>query len=1044
MNQSRKYHQSGLLIVSLWGLTTELLWFCLKSKYLLIGLCLIIIGSHQSLAQTQRDLPKLLRAQEQAFTKASGLSRVCVSDIFIDSKGQLWIHTCRVEKKMYVLPLVQFDGYQFIPINTSSLKVPGFGWLKFAGLNDLDQLNGYYNRDSVNTFFTFDLASRQSSFFSFTPFIPKESIIRSVFQVQSGEWYYLVKANNQFQIYKRTGDSLSLDISIPYTFTAKEVITDYAHPTVESGEDLWLMDFLLPIVKWNRKTGEVKQYDQTDFPVDFQLNQAYIENQWRLPRPHLALHQSDLFVCIPGYEQNQFFKLDTIQDSFIPVNGFPPSWHAEGLFTDQSGNILFLFKNEQNAYEAILEDQHRQRFNFSDLVKGKRGINKIVGQDFKKSLFICSTEGLYASTVRRASLIRHYMKGLPIRTMTQLPDGRFLVNAEFHGWFTVDDQTGQVQPFSENTCELTPFQPNLRRTVITRPDNSIWTYRANKIYQFFPQDSTCNAFRVKNDVHNFTFINEDSIAYWNTREKTLDFLDLKTKKFSTYQENGRDFTLYDFIQEIKISQDGQILLTTTNGLLKIDYKNKKRRVIGYQPEFKDYRFITVHEEKSGRLWMGTYMGGLHIYDPKTEEVKVIDKEKGLASNTVVSIIPDEDGDYWVCTYNGISLVSSQGEVLTNIRAAEGLVEEEFNRYAYGKGKDGQILLGTIRGLNIIDAKPFKEQFAATGTPQIYLTEATFYDSKKQRDYTYRISALYPKVIDLKANKRYLNLKYALSNYIQTDKNQYAYKIEGFNEDWVYIGAQRELNLSNLPAGKYTLLIKGANYKGIWTPEPLRLSIHSREFFYKQSWFLITCIAFILLVGYFWIKYLSEERKRLEKEVSLRTQQIRIDKELIEQQAQELRQLDEVKSRFFTNISHELRTPVTLISTPIDQIIKKPDETTISQVKKTLHIVRNNARKLLTLIEELLELSKIDAGKKELSYTSTHFYSFCRQLFSAYESAAKLKNVDYHFQYELEESLHLLIDKKRLEKIINNLLSNALKFTPGGEKITFSINTLGVL
>ena len=161
-----------------------------------------------------------------------------------------------------------------------------------------------------------------------------------------------------------------------------------------------------------------------------------------------------------------------------------------------------------------------------------------------------------------------------------------------------------------------------------------------------------------------------------------NFLNLKPGVHSTHQEIGQPKVIPGFIQEIKLSRDNQVLLPNNNGLWKIDLKNQSSKLIGHEPGFKDFRFITVQEDENSRLWISTFTAGLHIYDQNTHEVIVVDKSKGLANNTVASIVRDEDGDFWVCTYNGISLVSPRGEVITNMGMPDGLSDREFNRYAY--------------------------------------------------------------------------------------------------------------------------------------------------------------------------------------------------------------------------------------------------------------------------------------------------------------------------------------------------------------------------
>jgi signal transduction histidine kinase len=233
------------------------------------------------------------------------------------------------------------------------------------------------------------------------------------------------------------------------------------------------------------------------------------------------------------------------------------------------------------------------------------------------------------------------------------------------------------------------------------------------------------------------------------------------------------------------------------------------------------------------------------------------------------------------------------------------------------------------------------------------------------------------VLEITPEHPHLRLRFGLSSYLKPEDNRYAYMIEGKDKDWRYLGTQPELNISRLPAGKYRLLIKGADFRNNWTTNPIAIDIHAREFFYKQAWFYLLLALPFIAFGLLWARNKQQESRRLEREVRLRTRQIRKDKKLIEQQAEELKQLDELKSRFFTNISHELRTPVTLIKAPLEHLIQAQGSSLTHTIKEGLQKVLNNAGKLSRLIEELLELSRLEAKKAELKEVPTPLAVFCR-------------------------------------------------------------------
>ncbi|GJM36144.1 MAG: hypothetical protein DHS20C18_51450 [Saprospiraceae bacterium] len=202
--------------------------------------------------------------------------------------------------------------------------------------------------------------------------------------------------------------------------------------------------------------------------------------------------------------------------------------------------------------------------------------------------------------------------------------------------------------------------------------------------------------------------------------------------------------------------------------------------------------------------------------------------------------------------------------------------------------------------------------------------------------------------------------------------------------------------------------------------------------------IIIGIALLIFAYLMW--RLTRIRRKKNEELNRKNEQIQRDKAIISQQATELRAIDAIKSRFFTNISHELRTPLTLIITPISHLLKQQNrENLSSKVQITLTNAYRNAQRLLSLVEELLELSRIEAGEQKLNFTPTRLKSFCQQLFSAFEAKAQLKKIDYQLHTDILESTAVNIDRNRFAKVVNNLLGNALKFTPSGGKVTLILD-----
>lgn len=267
--------------------------------------------------------------------------------------------------------------------------------------------------------------------------------------------------------------------------------------------------------------------------------------------------------------------------------------------------------------------------------------------------------------------------------------------------------------------------------------------------------------------------------------------------------------------------------------------------------------------------------------------------------------------------------------------------------------------------------------------------------------------------------------------------RYSYKIDRLFKDYQTIKGNT-IEIGGLPYGRYTLKIRGRGADNRFSTETLPLSLVVVRPFYLHWWFILLILALITVSAfqaYQWrVRQLQERKRELELLIEERTSQIRKDKAIIEQdketieaQATQLRELDELKSKFFANISHELRTPLTLLLAPIEIIIKSEP---LSQNGFTyLHMMRQNGQKLLKRINELLDLSQLDANRLEVNEQSTFLYPFFKKLLSSFESAANLKGIELLFKYQLNKNIQAKLDDDKVEKILSNFLSNALKFTP---------------
>ena len=355
---------------------------------------------------------------------------------------------------------------------------------------------------------------------------------------------------------------------------------------------------------------------------------------------------------------------------------------------------------------------------------------------------------------------------------------------------------------------------------------------------------------------------------------------------------------------------------------------------------------------------------------------------------------------------------------------DGISHNEFNRVSHHQADDGSLFFGSLNGITAFHPKDFQADSSNFSAPLVVNQFQQFVgDENKLIDKTKDL--LSKSTIILAPNDPFFRLEFGLLTYEDVDKIQYAYKIEGQDFDWNY---QKEnyIRLSRLPYGNYTLRIKGQASNGQWSPNELSIPISVLKPFYLETWFLIMAgLAFFTAIFLFFkwrTAQLERQKAELEKEVKNRTK-------TISEQAEQLKSLEKLKSRFFANVSHELRTPLTLMLGPINKLEKGdlPKET----ANRLISFLKNNSIHLLKLVNEILDLSKLETDRLEIKETDVNFYDFLQPLVAQFKSFGDSESLQLIFEYNTNHSLSIALDIGKFEKIVHNFLSNAIKFTPYG-------------
>jgi signal transduction histidine kinase len=522
----------------------------------------------------------------------------------------------------------------------------------------------------------------------------------------------------------------------------------------------------------------------------------------------------------------------------------------------------------------------------------------------------------------------------------------------------------------------------------------------------------------------------EGLFYWREGEKN-------TLRYSTPEELDESNIFY-----VHILDNENLLLATDTGIYEFSPKSGLIKRYWTEGEGSYYlphdEYYHIYEDTDGKFWLSSNGFGLVEWNKETGKAKQYSTNHGLSSDIICATYEDDFNNLWLSSYYGLMRMDKESKSVRVYTKKDGLPGYEFNRTSHFKAPDGKLYFGGINGFisfypeELIDADNYDDS-------PLELTSISHFDIQKDSLIDKSELFIKNKSIRLRPGEGFLNISFALLDYQTKDVITYAYQIEGQSDRWYYT-KDNNLLINGLPYGDYTIRVKGQMNNGKFSKYKLEIPLEVIRPIYLTWWFLLLTIGAITVgvIGFFkWrTRQLFKQQKKLERLVLEQTQQLQKDKTIIEQQAASLRELDKSKSRFFANVSHELRTPITLIKGPIEDIINsnKLDNKNLN----LLQIARRNVGNLLSLVDEILDLTRLESSKLVLDEKNEIFYILIRRIISNFQSIASIKNIQLTFNYEPNSDLQIKIDSDKFEKIFNNLLSNALKFTPKNGHIRINV------
>ncbi len=575
---------------------------------------------------------------------------------------------------------------------------------------------------------------------------------------------------------------------------------------------------------------------------------------------------------------------------------------------------------------------------------------------------------------------------------------------------------------SEKQLWLGTWTGGLNR--FNRKENRFYSYMHN------PLDSSSI---VANNV--WAIAEDKNGNLWIGTHAGLDYFIKKRGIFQHYQNNPDDpkSLSNNSIFSLWITTDDRLLIGTAGGGLNIfNEKNKNFSVLKMdinQPHsISSDHVYHVFEDSRGQIWLATEYG-INKCNIKTGKCRVYTKNDGLAHNSIRAITQDHKGFLWISTLNGISKFDSRNEIFTNYYPKDGLQGREFKRQSVLKSQSGEIYFGGKNGFNVfyperIGNNPIPPKIQITG---IKILEKRIHPGTELNGRVIlqqNISETDTIILDY--DYRLITIEFAALHFASPKHNKYAYRLKGLFDKWIYTNANsRFANFSDLKSGEYIFQVKASNSDGIWNNTPKSLTIIVHPPWWRTYWAIAIYVAIITLLLLLALRIAKVNMKHLH---SLQLEKLKNAQ--IQQLYEKDKEIDRLKLVTFTNISHEFRTPLTLITGPLETLLKRVNDVS---VKDELLIIWKNAKRLLTLLNQILDLRKLEIGKYRIKLQQADIVNYINDIYNSFELLAKKKHINYQYQHN-KQAFISYIDPDVIEKILYNLLSNAFKYTPEGGDI----------
>jgi signal transduction histidine kinase/ligand-binding sensor domain-containing protein/DNA-binding response OmpR family regulator len=977
----------------------------LKALYCISLGGLIILGSCLNLDAQTRQLTFTHIGDEQ------GLSNNSVETIFQDSRGFIWFGTLD--------GLNRYDGssikiYRNDPDNKQGLSDNHIRsifedsrhrlWVATAdGLNLFDAVADRFTRYRHNLPYTTLNGDK----------------INHIFQYQDG-FLWLCTA---------WGALSEFEIS-----TGK--FTDYFYDGIQSpaeNKNVYDVAVRKPNEVWVGTQNGLKVFDLKKKRFTDSDNPYQASFPFKVVKTCIAANQ----VLWLGTEENGLYRVDQIKkriDHFLHDEKRPGSLRNNRIVSMLIDKNNRLFVGTVNGGLNIFDNTRETFTNYTNnpALKGslsQRSVNAIF-EDNQRNLWVGTPRG----GVNMASLIKEkfelYRNGLNKNSLSYNDVKSFCEDAKGNLWIGTDGGGLNYYDKSAGTFKSFRFDAHNNRSLGSDQVMALCTDHTGKVWAG-TFDGGLNLFNNKTqDFKRYLHHPGDTASLAsNMVESVMEDhlhrlwvctynggLDLFNPVKGNFRHIGRGNTPETQLMGIKLisskeDHTGNLWIVTVDEGLNC-YNPGTGRFRHYFRGNNHSDLNVVFIDHTGRIWAGKK--GLYLYNPQKDNFFLFSKTSQLKGAYIKDIEEGRPGEFWISTSNGLIQYDTRQDRLKTYNTHDGLQGSEFEFNSGLKAKNGKIYFGGTNGFNAFVPDSIT---ANTFIPRVYLTDFQIFNEHVEPGIhsVLRQDISYAKTIALDYRQTSISFDFAALNFVKSENNSYAYKLENFDSKWNYMGHVHHAAYTNLDPGDYIFKVKAANNDGVWNPQETSLHIVISPPFWKTWWFMAIVCAGIGITVYF----LYEFKRKLDLNA------------LLERQKEETHQQ---QLQFFTNISHEFRTPLSLILGPLETIRQKNNAL---QNNRYLQTIEKSALRLMRLVNELMDFRKLQSGAVRLQVKEHASFDLFREIADEFDSIAAQKLITFQINFEAPDQ-PMWFDEQIVEKIVYNLLNNAFKYTDPGGLVKFDI------